>query len=196
MFFDADVDIDIAQDKRPQLSDFFGDTITFGSQVILDKIQQHNVATYFQQIPKDKITGVSAIPYTETSDYGYFKIDILPVKLLNYFNDKSEIIRILKIQPNWKLLESKAIVEQLFHIHDHFELVNKVKPQSILEMSDVIALIRPEKMKLINKYLKDRVAIRPKLYEKEGNSMRKSHSIPYAMLVVVNMYLVEHGINT
>lgn len=198
MFFDADIDIDVSKAARPLLMELFGDVVTCGSQVNKETgtLVKHQVATYFQEIPKDKITGFAAIPYEESGNYGYFKIDILSLELLNIFNNKSEINRILKIPPNWKLLEDRTIVERLFHIHKHFDIVNKVKPKSILELSDVLALIRPEKCKLIDKYLQDRVAIRPKLYEKEGNSMRKSHSIPYSMLVVVNMYLIDHGIIT
>ena len=194
--FDADIDIDVSKLQRSKVIELFGNTIVCASNVVEGELLPHQVGTYFQNIPRDKMTGLAAIPYKKTNEYGYFKIDILPLELLDVFNNKSEITRILKIPPNWKLLEDEIFVQKLFHIYKHFDLVSKVKPTSILEMADILALIRPEKIKLIDKYLNDKTNTRHKLYEKEGNSMRKSHAIPYAMLVIVNMYLLEHGILT
>lgn len=161
------------------------------------KLKKHNVGYYFQSIPVDPVTGYSAISYDTAEKFNFFKIDIIPLKLLDCFTSKQHLREMMHIEPTWELLEERRIVEKLFHIHNSFDVIYKVKPKSILELADCLALIRPNKIKLIDKYVKakDKSEIRKALYSKEDASdLRKSHAIPYAYLIVAQLNLIEREI--
>ena len=186
-----DIDIDLSKKKLEKLN-LFNNQLTHASMVEDGELKKHLVAVYFQQIPKDKETGLSAIPYTNTEDLGYLKIDMLNVALLDNFKSKDEMKRLLKIEPDWSMLEDEEIVKRLFHIRQHFDIVFQVKPKSIQDLSDVLALIRPNKRALLDKYLQNPAKIRPELHTKrEKSDLRRSHSVPYAMLVVLHMHLLK-----
>lgn len=185
-----DIDIDIAPNVSPEK--LFN--ITHASQIVSGELKKHLVGIYFQNIPRDPISSLSAIPYDEAEEYGFYKIDMLHLNLLKKFESKAEIKTLLKKEPNWKLLENREVVEKLFHIGKHFDIVYSVKPKNILELADILALIRPSKYKLLNKYLKNKSFVRKELYTKrEKSDLRKSHAVAYAMLIVLQMNLIELG---
>lgn len=184
-----DIDIDTAS---LNVKEIFKDRITFASIVENGEIKKHNVGIYFQNIPKDKVTDLAAIPYNKAEEFGYLKIDILNLNLLSQFKSKNEIRKLLKIEPDWKMLEDETVVKQLFHLHKHFDIVYQVKPKSISDLSDVLALIRPGKIKLLSKYLINPDSVREELHTKRDKSdLRRSHSLPYAMLIVLNLHLIK-----
>jgi len=185
-----DIDIDLRPDFKPEK--FFN--IVSASMEENGELRKHPAGIYFQNIPVDKETGLSAIPYKNTEDIGYIKIDFLHLSLLNKFKDKNQMRSLLKKDPNWQLLENEHIVSELFHIGNHFDIVKRVKPQSVLELSDIMALIRPGKKHLLDAYLNNREETRKELYTKRINSdMRKSHTIPYALLIVLQLHLIERN---
>lgn len=183
-----DIDIDISPETTPDK--LFN--IVKASMVEQDTLKKHPVGFYFQNIPTDPITGYSAIPYKVAEDLGFYKIDMLHLNILKQFDSKDEIRNLLKKPPNWKLLHDRSIVENLFHISKHFDIVYQVKPTSVLELADILALIRPNKIKLLDKYLRNRKVVRTELYTKRSKSdLRKSHAIPYALLIVLQMNIIE-----
>lgn len=183
-----DIDIDVLSTFKPEK--YFN--ITKASIVENEELKQHLVGVYFQNIPKDCITKLAAIPYKEAEKEGYTKIDMLHLNLLNHFKSKEEMIELMEREPNWKLLETKEFVEKLFHISNQFETVFKIKPKSVIELADVLCLIRPNKRILIDKYIKNKNIIRKELYIKRENSdLRKSHAVAYALLIVLQMNLLE-----
>ena len=64
--------------------------------------------------------------------------------------DEKHLQELIDQEPDWSLLEHKEIVEQLFPIHNHFDIVNKLKPKSVEELAAVLAIIRPAKRNLLN----------------------------------------------
>lgn len=187
-----DIDIDLKPDFK--LERVFNNAVP-ASTVEKDEIKRHLVGAYFQKIPKDKITGLSAIPYETAEDFGYLKIDFLNLSLLNAFESKSEVLAFAKKEPKWKRLENREYVERLFHISKHYDIVNKVKPKSIMELADILALIRPGKMLLLDKYIKNPKITRKELYTKrQASDLRKSHAIAYATNIVINMNLIDAGL--
>jgi DNA polymerase III alpha subunit len=182
-----DIDIDLRPDFNP--SDVFD--LVYASMNEDGKLRKHPAGVYFQQIPVDPETKLSAIPYKEAEDVGFLKIDLLHLNLLKEFKSKAQMRALLKQEPDWTLLESEKIVSGLFHIGKHFDIVEKVKPRSVQQLSDILALIRPGKIGLLEKYLENPEAIRPELYTKRINSdMRKSHTIPYSLLIVLQLHLI------
>lgn len=170
---------------------------TRASMVKDGKLSKHPAGVYLQNIPVDPITGLSAIPHKRAEELGYFKIDFLTLTALEHFESKDEIRALLKIPPDWSLLEDPDVVSKLFQIRGQFDLVHKVKPRSIQELADVIALIRPGKRFLVPAYLKDRNGVRKQLYTKPDNDRpyyKKSHAVAYALTIVLQLHLVKGGI--
>jgi DNA polymerase III alpha subunit len=188
-----DIDIDLRSDFK--LERVFSNAVpasTVEDKDGVKELKRHIVGAYFQTIPKDPISGLAAIPYEEAEELGYLKIDFLNLSLLQHFESKDEVHYFSRKEPNWKLLEDREFVEKLFHVSKHYDMVNKVKPTSILELADILALIRPGKTILLDKYLKNKKLVRKELYTKrQVSDLRKSHALAYAVNIVINMNLLE-----
>lgn len=187
-----DIDIDVKSDFR--LERIFTKAVP-ASTIEKGEIKRHVVGAYFQHVPKDPISGLAAIPYEEAEELGYLKIDFLNLSLLAHFESKEEVLELARTEPKWDSLMKREFVEKLFHIAKHYDVVAKVKPRSIMELADILALIRPGKKILLDKYLKNKKLARKELYTKRQDSdLRKSHAIAYAVNIVINMHLVQAGI--
>jgi hypothetical protein len=187
-----DIDIDLKTDFDPKK--VFPE-VTNASMVENGELKKHLVGVYFQNIPVDPVTELAAIPYDRAEDFGFMKIDFLHLSVLDIFESKQEIRTLLKKAPDWSMLENREIVEKLFHISKHFDVIDRIKPTSVEELADVLALIRPGKTKLIHKYKTNKQEVRKELYTKRQNSdLRKAHAVPYALLIVLQMHLIKAGI--
>ena len=152
---------------------------------------------YFQNIPKNPLMNISAIPYDVAEQLGYFKIDFLHSSAYDYFKSRDEILTLLKIDPKWNLLQIPSVVASLPQIGKHIEILQKIKPNSILELADVLALIRPGKHFLIEKYVTNKEYIRSKyLYNSNSDqyAFKKSHAIAYAQMIVLHLHLIDFGL--
>lgn len=158
---------------------------------------KHPCGHYFQTVPIDPVTHLAAIPFKEAEDLGYFKIDMLHLGLLDGFKNKAEIRRLMNKEPDWSLLDDADVVERLFHLGRHYDLVNKVKPRSVLELSDCMALIRPGKKSLVDTYVEEREYVRDyMLYvrsEDDEYTFKRSHALAYAFNVVLQLHLIKQG---
>ena len=169
---------------------------------IFDKEKQilkpHPCGVYPQRISRDPVTNLSAIPYdTAEDEFGFIKIDFLHLSIYDFFSSREEIKELLEIEPEWNLLKVPSVVAKLFQLSKHYETVSKIKPKTIEELADVLALIRPGKKDLIGLYLKDRESCRKILYSKTSDdeySFKKSHSISYAMVIQLKIHLISAGI--
>lgn len=189
-----DVDIDFRTDFDPL--NHFPEMIR-ASMVKQGELVKHPAGAYLQTIPIDKMTGLAAIPYEEAEALGYTKIDFLHLTILDHFSNKHEIRTLLRSEPDWSLLEDNKVVEKLFQLRRHFDVVNQIKPKNVEEIADCIALIRPGKRQLLSKYLKDKESIRPFLYRQEGDSksaFRRAHSIAYALTIILQLHLIKGNI--
>ena len=141
---------------------------------------------YFTEIPHNPFTNLATIDYETAEERGYFKIDFLNVSMYEGIRDEEHLISLLK-EPNWNFLTYEEIVNQLFHINGHFEIVNKLKPESIEQLAAVLAIIRPAKRYLVDS---DWSTINKEVWVKpEDNSyfFKKSHAIAYAHAIVVQL---------
>lgn len=189
-----DIDIDFPSDFDPL--DIFDQGIR-ASMVKKEVLVKHPVGVYFQNIPVDHQTSLSAIPYKQAEDLGYFKIDFLHLNILDHFENKEQIRTLIRKEPDWELLKDTEVVGRLFHLHRHFKIIEQVKPQSIIELADCIALKLPSKRLLLWAYIKDRTAVRPELYSKpDDGSMwfKKGHAISYSMIIILQLHLIKGGI--
>lgn len=165
------------------------------SMVKNNDLVKHPCGHYFQTIPIDQQTGLAAIPYEEAEVLGYFKIDFLHLSLLDQFTSKSEIRQLIHQEPDWTLLQNPEHVAKLFQIHKNEKLLRRVKPTTVQELADCIALIRPGKRHLLEAYLQDKPGTRKHLYAREegGYSFKRSHALSYALTIVLQLHLISQG---
>lgn len=179
-----DIDIDVAD--RNQILD----KIDFiqASKVENKKITPHNVGIYFQDIPTDPITNLSSIDYKEAEERNYIKIDILNLDIYNKIGSNKLIDELIAMEPCWELFEYEEIVNQLFHLSNHFSIIQKIKPKSLDDIAIAIALKMPGKIYLINE---DKETIKENIWKKEnGVYFKKSHSYAYAQVVWIQLNLL------
>lgn len=150
-------------------------------------------------MPQDPMTGLAAIPYTAAFDYGYIKVDLLHLTILDSFSSKAEVRKLMNTEPDWNLLDREDIVSELFQLSKHFDLINRIRPRNVDELADTIALIRPGKRYLLDEYLVSRATAREFLYkpplDKNVNWFKKSHAIAYAFNVILQLHKIKERID-
>ena len=53
--------------------------------------------------------------------------------------------RLLAQEPMWELFEHKEVVEKLFHIGNHFDIIKQHPPKTVEQLAMILAMIRPGK---------------------------------------------------
>ena len=115
-----------------------------------DTYDKHNSGVYLQPIPFDQLTGLSSIDYKEAEDRGYFKLDFLNNSLYEGVRDEEHLDKLTNQEPIWDLLQHEDVVKNLAHVHNHIGVLKVLKPQNIIELAEVLAIIRPAKRPLLN----------------------------------------------
>lgn len=190
--FRADVDIDMQTSFNP--ASIFA--WTRASLVKNGELSPHPCGVYPQRIPVDGVTKLAAIPYEEAELLNYTKLDFLHNRMYDYFTSREEIDALLDVEPDWGLLLVPSEQKKLFQLSNHGEILTTVKPKSIEELADVLALIRPGKKQYAKLYVKDKAAVRRMLYAKDENgySFKKAHAVAYAMVIVLQLHLISTGV--
>ena len=156
-----------------------------------DKIEKHKTGVYFHAIPTQPITGHSSLDYKKAEERGYFKIDCLNVNIYKNIKSEQELVELMIEEPDWDMLKDLKIVDQLFHLNGHFNIVSKLEPKNIEQLAAVLAIIRPAKRGLMYKNWVDilkEVWIKPT----DGSYFfKKSHAVAYAHAIVVQMNLIR-----
>lgn len=153
-------------------------------------IRPHQSGHYVDgNVPIDPETGMSTVHYKDMEANGFIKIDLLSNSSYQPFKSKVEVLEAAEKEPDWSLLENEEFVKRLPHIGGNFELVKEVQPKSVEELADVLALMRPAKIKYIDDYLEDKDKVRKNLYKraKKGYYIKKSHAVAYALMIVCVM---------
>jgi hypothetical protein len=154
------------------------------------KLVKHNTGVYFHEVPVDAVSGLSAVPYEQAEDRGYFKVDFLNVGIYKGVRDEAHLIQLMETEPLWDLLEQDEFTQNLFHVNGHGSILRQSKPKSIDQLAAVIAMIRPAKRYLIGK---EWTTIMTEIWKKPENDeyfFKKSHAIAYATAIVVQMNLI------
>lgn len=188
-----DIDLDFPSNFQP--STIFPSSVG-ASMVKNGTLTKHPCGVYFQTMPVDEMTNLAAIPYDKAEEYGFYKIDFLHLSLLDIVTSKQEIRELSRSEPDWSILWNAEHTHKLFQLHKQFDVLNKVRPTSVIELADCIALIRPTKKHLLTEYCADKYSTRPKLYRLTGedkSSFRRSHALAYALTVVVQLHLISQG---
>ena len=181
-------DIDIDFPDRTQVLDIIKHV-----PAILDQNKKHNTGVYCQEIPTNPLTGFASIPYEESEERGYFKIDFLNVSAYDGVRNEEHIKELLEIEPLWDLLYEKDVCDQLFHVNGYHTLLAELKPTTISELAMVLALIRPGKKHLLP-VCKEKgfEAIKDDIWTRTEDAyyFKKSHAVGYAHLIVMQLNLI------
>ena len=178
-----DVDIDVSAECKRE---------NFGTRSMIynketQRVLPHPSGIYLEAVPVDELTKNCAFDYNYGDSLGFMKVDILTNRSYNNFKNKSELTKFANMEPDWDKFMDEAMVAKLPHIANHFDTVSKIRPQTIEELADIIALIRPAKIRLIPDYRKKTKAVRHRLYKRpidQSAYFKKSHAIAYAVMIV------------
>lgn len=153
-------------------------------------IKKHNVGVYFQDIPVFMDTNMSSINYKRAGDFDFFKIDLLNNSVYEDIESEEQLDALLNHPPDWDALRDESIVSELPHLAKHYTLVQRVRPRSVSDVADLLALMRPAKKYLVELYVHDKEKAKKQLYTKPedgGFYFKRSHAIAYAASIVVRM---------
>jgi hypothetical protein len=160
-----------------------------------NKTYKHPSGVYFHDIPVDPLTKISAIDHKEAEALGYFKIDILNVGIYDNIASIEKLDQYASTEPMWDLLQFEEFTNMLFHVKGHTYIMKKFKPKSVIELAACLAMIRPAKQYLQTASW-DKVL--SEVWQKPDNDAyyyKKSHSIGYALAVVVHMNMLCEALN-
>ena len=159
----------------------------------LEDGKKHNTGVYCHEIPTNPLTGNSSIDYKAADARGYFKIDFLNVSAYEGVRSEGHLKELLTAEPLWDLLEDPAVCDQLFHINGYHNLIAKLKPKSIEELSMFLALLRPGKKHLIPVCEKEGFqGVENEIWTKTDDAyfFKKAHAVAYAHVIVVQLNLL------
>ena len=182
-----DVDIDF-YDRDNTLKLF---KHTPASMIREGKVEKHKTGVYFHAVPEHPVTGHASLDYKNAEDRGYFKIDCLNVNVYKDIKSEQELVELMIQEPDWDMLKDAKIVENLFHLNGHYNIVSKLEPKTIEQLAAVLAIIRPAKRYLMHK---DWEEIMKDVWERPTDGsyfFKKSHAIAYAQAIVVQMNLIS-----
>lgn len=179
----TDIDIDFAD--RDHALTFIPHTPA--SMLVKDDLKRHNVGVYLHDVPVDPITETCSIPYKQAEEHGFFKMDFLNVGVYSGIETPEQLEALLEVEPLWDLLLAEDIVDQLFHLSGHFDVVKRMKPASVMQLAMVLAMIRPAKRHLVGKSWDEVEAEIWVPTEDDLYQFKKSHAVSYALVITVQM---------
>ena len=187
----ADIDIDFAdRDTVLQLIQY-----TSARQLHQGQVRRHNSGVYVTDIPYDPINNCAALEYEEAEQRGYFKIDLLNMSVYQLVKNPAHYQEMLVATPPWdRLWQDTEWAKQLVHVGNYTDLLKNMRPSTVPQMAAFISIIRPGKAHLQNQPWLDVFANVWDGDDSQGYTFKKSHSLSYAMLVVLHMNLLNQAV--
>lgn len=157
------------------------------------RYRKHPAGVYFQQVPTEPNLKIASVPYNYAPHFNLFKVDFLHLTMLDSFESKQQIRELMKQEPNWALMEDPDVVAQLFQLKNHYDVLSWIKPKSVQELADCVALIRPGKRHLLDQYKIDTTKARAELYRQPlpKGCFKKAHAIAYAFNIVLQLHAIQ-----
>ena len=150
---------------------------------------KHNSGVYVHDIPSDPVSNLSSIEYKEAEERGYFKLDFLNNSLYKGVKDEAHLIELMEREPVWDLFQHQEVVQNLAHVSNHIDVLKVLKPSSVVELAEVLAIIRPAKRYLLNS---SQEVIKAEVWTKPTDGtyyFKKAHAVAYAVSIVVQLNL-------
>lgn len=184
----ADIDIDLPD--RSKVLELIKHTAAM--QMADGQVRRHNSGIYVTDIPQDPINKCAAIDYETAENRGYFKLDFLNMSVYQLVRDPAHYETLLATSPPWqRLWEDPAWASQLVHVGKYTDLLRSMRPDSVPRMAAFISIIRPGKAHLQNRAWGEVFDEVWNGDDSRGYTFKKSHSLSYAMLVVLHMNLLD-----
>lgn len=187
----GDIDVDVA--NRTEVLKHFNHVNA--SKIVDGKITAHNTGAYFTAIPST-VGNLSTIDYKDAEERGYFKIDVLNVNVYSQVRDEMHLVSLMLAEPPWHRLLEKEFCEKLVHVGNYHSMICGLPEpiDSIPRLAMFLAMIRPGKKHLIGKPWKE---VAQTIWDKtdEGYTFKRSHSVSYSHLIVVQMNLLAEQEN-
>jgi hypothetical protein len=187
MRIDSDIDIDLG-DREKLLAVIKHIPASMRN---VDPVRKHPTGVYITEIPYDPVHDMAALHYVDAEKRGYFKLDLLNVHVYNQVQSEEHLVELMS-DPDWSVLKDRSIVEQLIHLGNSYDLIQRMPEpiDSIPRLAMFLAAIRPAKRHLIGRTWKD---VNETVWDKDhtGYSFKRSHAVAYAQLVVVHMNLLK-----
>ena len=185
MKHNTDIDIDVI-DRDIVLENLHHIKASINKNGVYTK---HNSGVYVHDIPFDSATNLSSIEYKEADDRGYFKLDFLNNSLYRGVKNEQHLIELMNKEPVWDLLQHKEVIENLAHVANHIDVLKVMKPKSVMELAEVLAIIRPAKRHLLGQTPE---VIKAEVWKKPTDDtyyFKKAHAVAYAVSIVVQLNL-------
>jgi len=165
------------------------------SRMEKDDLKPHPTGVYFHDVPYDPVTECSSIPFKEAEEIGFFKVDFLNVSIYDGIRDEGHLIALMQQEPVWELLQNKDFVEtqQIWQLHNHAHVLQKMKPTTIDQLAMTVAIIRPSKLHLIGRpwdEVETEIWSIPIDPTASKSYFKKAHSYSYAFAIVVQLNLI------
>ena len=103
------------------------------------KSEKHKTGVYFHAVPEHPVTRHASLDYKQAEDRGYFKIDCLNVNIYKDVKSEQELVELMIQEPDWDMLKDPKIVQNLFHLNGHYNIVSKLEPKTIEQLAAVLA---------------------------------------------------------
>jgi len=156
-----------------------------------NKVEKHPTGVYFQNIPRDPSTNMSTVDHRIANQYGYFKIDFLNVNMYEGVRNEAHLIDLIDREPPWDFFLYPEITDRLFHLKGYNHLLKRFQPKSVEDLAMILAIIRPSKAYLQQAdWTKIRNEVWQKTDTKDEYQFKRSHSISYALSIIVNLNLM------
>lgn len=190
MSYAMDIDIDTPSIFDPKS---LFPNVVYASMINNGRFRKHPAGVYFQTVPTEPSQDVASVPYNIAPHFDLFKVDFLHLSLLDVFESKEQIRELMQKDPDWNLLSNEDVVGELFQLKNHFDVLNWIQPQSVQELADCVALIRPGKRFLLDQYKVDPLKARAELYKKPlpKGCFKKAHAIAYAFNIVLQLHMID-----
>lgn len=189
----GDIDIDVKPNFNKEV---FGWTRASIYDAENMELRAHPVGVHPQNIPVDLVSGLSAIPYNlADEEFSFCKIDFLSLGVYEKVANREELDRFISTEPDWGMLLDPELQVKLFQLHKHCDLLDEFKPSCLMDVAELLALVRPGKDQLLPLYRKNRVMLADILWEDSGGAyqFKKSHAVCYAMVIQVQLHLFSEG---
>lgn len=195
-----DVDLDVSdRDKAVSVLKNF----VVASQETDGRLVTHKTGLYFQKVPCDPITGLSAFEYKTAEELGYFKVDLIPNHVYDLVESNDEIDEILERPIDWSWFTDERFFYnddnrfRITHLSKHLNMCRQYPPQSVEDIAMLLAVIRPRKKYLIGRPKEEiQDLIWQKLDEENPDNdpkkyfFKKSHAVAFALLVILHAHLI------
>ena len=200
MLLDTEIpDVDLDVSDRDQALSALRNYVQ-ASQVNNDNVLvPHNTGIYFQNIPVDPITKLSAFPYKVAEEIGYFKVDLIPNHVYDLVESNEQLEELLEAPVNWDWFQNKEFFEnednryRLTHLANYHHLCEMYPPQSVEDISCLLALIRPRKKYLVGQtweHIKNVVWEKLDTEDDKHYFFKKSHAVAFGVLVVLHAQII------